>query len=385
MSDPLDFKIWNNIESKKSLLLSNNKANFYDKSLGLQLIKKSDHNLFNITLNHVDNKLTFDQSRFEISYKNVILGIGKINRNYSFSPNTSLILSKNARPSSSAYFSVNNLHRSNNLLFSWAGPWSFEAFNSILSNTSQPNNPMLLGMRAVIEPINNFQLEFVKTSQWGGAGYSSNITSLTSAIIGNTNSGNNSNINQVAGFGFSYKPNLDILPARIYAQIIGEDEAGNLPSCLIKLYGIDYEIPYLESPTKIYLEYVDTRIEFSKNKNCGPNTAYNNATYKYINYDKSLGTSIDTEGKSISIGFEANIQNNIEINYSISSLVINDNNWLDHRLSSSRQQGWLTSIGVSKNFKSFDINGSINYQSFALDKESIKKGLSVHLSTEYNF
>ena len=64
MSDPLDFKIWNNIESQKSLLLSNNKTNFYDKSLGLQLIKKSEHSLFNITLNHVHNKLTFDQSRF---------------------------------------------------------------------------------------------------------------------------------------------------------------------------------------------------------------------------------------------------------------------------------------------------------------------------------
>ena len=83
---------------------------------------------------------------------------------------------------------------------------------------------MLLGMRLIIEPYHNLKFELLKTSQWGGSGYSNSFSALSSAILGNTNESNNSNINQMAGFGMSFENNIIQMPNRTYVQIIGEDE-----------------------------------------------------------------------------------------------------------------------------------------------------------------
>ena len=86
-------------------------------------------------------------------------GIGKINRNWSFSPNTSLILSQNARPTSSIYFKYAKVRKSDNKLISWAGPWSLDSFVSAPSSQNKIQNSKLLGVRTVIEPLHNLKFE----------------------------------------------------------------------------------------------------------------------------------------------------------------------------------------------------------------------------------
>ena len=254
----------------------------------------SDENISsNLVLNiNKKRKLSFDNSSFNLNIKNTILGIGKVNRHWSFSPNTSLILSKNARPSNSIYLITKNSNSSNKL-FSWIGPWSFEVFNSYLSNTNGPKNSLMLGTRAVIEPINGLKFELNKISQWGGEGQSNSFNALRAAILGNTNEDDHANINQMAGIGVSYSIPNKKMPMRLYGQLIGEDEAGGLPSCNIYLTGLEWTNP--RNNNKIGIEVIDTRIDLTTHNNCGPNTAYNNGTYKYTNYDKVMGAPIDTE------------------------------------------------------------------------------------------
>ena len=244
---------------------------------------------------------------------------------------------------------------------------------------------MLLGIRLIAEPMDNLKFELVKTSQWGGAGYNTNLSQFKAAIVGNSNENKYANINQLAGVGFSFKKDLKQISYKLYGQLIGEDESGNLPSCLMHLYGTELKLKNIRYPVTIGFEVVDTRIDFSTTGYCGPNTAYNNSNYKYINYGTSLAASVDTEGKTISIWGVAQLSKNTDVNYSIQKALINSENWSEHRLTSSAKKGWLTSIGTSWTFNSLKIKNSINYQNFKLDKKNIKNGISISLETEYVF
>jgi len=385
-SKNLEIKAWANKETKKSLSSNLNQFNLLNDTAGLG-ISKSYNNITSKIMVNLGHKqeLTFDQSFIEYKRKNNIYGIGKINRIWSFSPNTSLILSSNARPASSIYFLNGSSKKSKNFFLSWLGPWSFEAFNSVLSNSNNTNDPMMTGLRVVIEPTNNFKFELVKTSQWAGKGYKKDFSAFKAAIISNSNEYNHSNINQMAGFGFSYLLNENKIPIRSYAQFVGEDEAGNLPSCYISLVGSELTFPRSNFFKKLGFEYVDTRVDTSTNGNCGPNTAYNNSVYDYTNYGSSLAASIDSEGKSYEAWVSTRISEKTYIKYSIKNLTVNDANWSNHRLNNYKQKEWIANIVGSWILKSQKINGRITYQGLSLNEANMKNGLSFSLDIEHKF
>jgi hypothetical protein len=244
---------------------------------------------------------------------------------------------------------------------------------------------MLLGIRTVFEPVSNLKFELVKTSQWGGFGYNKNLSSFIAAISGNTNESKNSNINQMAGFGFSFLTNSKKIPSRFFAQIIGEDEAGSLPSCYMTLIGNEWEFLNNALIKKIGFEYIDTRIDTTYHGFCGPNTAYNNGTYDYTNYGMSLGAPIDSEGKSFNVWASTNISINTSIKYSLKDMTINDTNWSIHRLTTSKQKGWMADVDISWKLNSFKINSKLTYQGLYLDKVNINKGLSLTFGSQYVF
>ena len=140
----------------------------------------------------------------------------------------------------------------------------------------------------------------------GWQGHSNGISALGRFIF-DTNSGSNSNINKMAGFGISYTIPTKEIPLRIYGQAIGEDEAGNLPSCFTYLAGLEWTNTKIKYPTIIGIEAIDTRIDKTTNGYCGPNTMYNNNTYDYTNYGKTMGAAIDTEGTSLGLYIRSQI------------------------------------------------------------------------------
>ena len=137
--------------------------------------------------------------------------------------------------------------------------------------------------------------------------------------------------------------------------------------------------------SKIGLEFIDTRIDTSSHGYCGPNTAYNNGKYSYDNHGRVLGDKIDTEGKSINLWATVKISEITSINYSIMNVTINDANWNNHRLSSSKTDGWLANIEALWKINDINIRGNINYQNFSLDTAGFKEGISLKINTEYIF
>jgi hypothetical protein len=357
-----------------------------NNSLGFKLSENNNFYNYQFSLNYINKKqIIFDTSFIEFNYKNSIFGIGKVNRHWSFSPYTSLILSKNARPSNSIYFKTSKVNKPRNYFLSWAGPWSLEIFNSILSSETKPKKPMLLGTRLTFEPIENLRFELLKTSQWGGYESTLKFDQFSAALVGDSNDSKYAKINQLAGFGVSYLVKSKQLPTRIYGQFIGEDEAGNLPSCFMNLFGAELELPNTKPFSKFGFELVDTRIDYTTRGFCGPNTAYNNNSYNYTNYNTSIGAPIDSESKSLSLWGYSKFSKNMNIFYSMNKMLLNASGWSAHRLSSTRKQGWLYTFGATYIKNSIKIKKIISYQDFSLDKQNIPKNLSINFNAQYSF
>ena len=369
----------------KSFLGVKNDLRYSDKVISkINAKHDTDNSTSQLTLNY-DRNNNFNLSESYVQYTKGIAtyGVGAVNRNWSFSDNTSLILSNNARPSESIYLKLDNM-----LGYDWLpskANWSLEVFNGFTEGSLNGNKSMLLGMRAILSPVEGLQFELAQTSQWGGKGYSTGLSALGSALFFDTNDSSNSNINKMAGLGISYKIPKKILPFRIYGQTIGEDEAGNLPSCNSYMAGLEWTNKKIRYPTIVSIEAIDTRVNTTKHGNCGQNTTYNNNTYSYTNYGLIMGTTIDTEGTSLSLHMESQISQKINIEFSTKSLVINDKNWSRHRLSSNRQSGFISSFGVSWVKNNISFNGDIYNQTFSLDKANIKSGYGIGFSSSIIF
>ena len=133
------------------------------------------------------------------------------------------------------------------------------------------------------------------------------------------------------------------------------------------------------------IEAIDTRVKTTEHGYCGPNTMYNNSIYDYINYDTVLGVPIDTEGTSLEFFGQSQLNNNLSINYSTKFLNINDKNYSQHRLSSKRSLGTISSLGVNWEKDGFELGGSISYQNLILDKANISNGTIFSLFTSVKF
>ncbi len=356
-----------------------------DKSKAKYNIKyNSNNSSLLLALNYdKNNKLTFDDSYLQANSKIATFGVGAIDRHWSFSDRTSLILSNNARPLKSIYLKLESKSKTNWLPSN--ANWSFEIFNGYTEGASKDKNQMLLGMRAVLSPIEGLNLALMQASQWGGRNYSNGLSALGATLFMDTNDKTHSNINKMAGFGISYLITNKIIPLRVYGQAIGEDEAGNLPSCYAYLAGVEYSNTKIKYPTTLGIETVDTRVNETTHGNCGPNTFYNNSVYNYTNYGNILGSEIDTEGSSLEFFGKSQISQKISIEYSTKAVIINDANWSSHRLSSDRKSGLINSIGTSWNKNDITLKGNIYYQGFSLDNAKIKSGYGISFFSSVKF
>ena len=98
-----------------------------------------------------------------------------------------------------------------------------------------------------------------------------------------------------------------------------------------------------------------------------------------------LGVPIDTEGTSLELFGQSQVNNNLGINYSTKFLSINDKDYSQHRLSSKRSLGTITSLGIYWEKDGFELGGNISYQNLILDKANVSNGTIFSLYTSVKF
>jgi hypothetical protein len=144
----------------------------------------------------------------------------------------------------------------------WMGAWTADAFIGSLQGHEQPERPWLVGLRLQFEPVDGLLLGLSRTLQWGGAGRDESLSSLLRAMLGNDNVGfggidlDNEPGNQLAGLDVRWRPAGDAAWS-LYGQLVGEDEAGHLPSRNLILVGADARLHMSTGPLRLFAEWTD--------------------------------------------------------------------------------------------------------------------------------
>lgn len=195
-----------------------------------------------------------------------------------------------------------------NKWLSWIGPWQYQAFAGQLDDYSAVPDAKLIGLRVTAQPLPYLELGASRAIQWGGEGRPESLSSLWDAFVGSKDNGGTGEpdpSNQIAGFDARLNLfSLTQIPVGLYAQYVGEDEAGGLPAKKMYLAGIDYSASLKNMPYQFYAEWADTR---TNGKVRG--VSYNHSTYTdgFYQHGYPLAHALGGDAQMISVGGDIRI------------------------------------------------------------------------------
>ncbi len=178
----------------------------------------------------------------------------------------SLILDAGARPVPAVGWRKEGTQPFESPWLRWLGPWTADVFAGQLEQRKGPSHAHLLGARFEFMPLDGLELGVSRTIQWGGSGRPESLRSLYDALIGNDNVGTSLSPqdepgNQLAGFDARYTLHLGRDRSfSVYAQAIGEDDAGNLPSHYLGSGGLDAAFRLGTASVRTFVEHANTTV-----------------------------------------------------------------------------------------------------------------------------
>lgn len=195
-----------------------------------------------------------------------------------------------------------------NKWLSWIGPWQYQAFAGQLDDYSAVPDAKLIGLRVTAQPLPYLELGASRAIQWGGAGRPESLSSLWDAFVGSKDNGGTGEpdpSNQIAGFDARLNLfSLTQIPVGLYAQYVGEDEAGGLPAKKMYLAGIDYSASLRNMPYQVYAEWADTR---TNGKVQGISYNHTNYTDGFYQHGYPLAHALGGDAQMISVGGDIRI------------------------------------------------------------------------------
>ncbi len=259
-----------------------------------------------------------DGKQYRMDGSSIGIAIG----NYSITANTlerwwgpgwdgSLILSNNARPIPSLSIDRNFTDAFESRWLSWLGPWDLAVHYGQFESERVVPNARFFGMRFNFRPLQGLEIGLSRTAQWCGNGRPCGFDVFTDLLLGIDNRGgqgvdiSNEPGNQLAGVDFRWViPWLGATTA-VYGQLIGEDEAGGLPSRSLGLLGVD-GAGMLGTRWSYHWfgEFAGTSCQFYEDSELF-NCAYNHGIYQtgYRFLGRSVGHGADNDAQLFSAGF----------------------------------------------------------------------------------
>ena len=257
-----------------------------------------------------EDRASLDGSYAMMAVGNWLITAGAQDRWWGPGWDGSLILGNNARPVPGIAIDRKLSKPFETPWLSWIGPWRLNLFAGRLESERFIPDPYLLTARLTVRPLEGLEIGFSRTAQWGGDGRPQDLKSLVDLALGDdnvgaTDPGADEPGNQLGGVDFRWRSPLGELPYAIYGQVIGEDEAGGLPSRSFGMAGVETwgRLESLEANVRLRLEAADTAVEFYQD-DVGYNTAYNHHIYRdgYRFHRRSLGHSMDNDGRMVGLG-----------------------------------------------------------------------------------
>jgi hypothetical protein len=252
-----------------------------------------------------DHELRPDGSYLAMSLGNWMVSAGYLDRWWGPGWQGSLILSNNARPMPSIAIDRNESTPFELPVLRWLGPWRLSTLMQQFESDRDYSNALLFGLRAEVRPHPTLQIAASRTAQWCGDGRPCGLDTFWDLLVGNDNDQDLSEQpgNQLAGFDVRWSWPGARVPLAFYAQGIGEDEAGFMPSKYLGLFGAELWGDLAGGSWRAHVEYADTACDFVKSPpefGC----AYTNSIYTsgYRYRGRALGHSIDADGEAIAAG-----------------------------------------------------------------------------------
>lgn len=235
---------------------------------------------------------------------NWMLHAGYIDRWWGPGWEGSLIYGSNARPIPSVTIERNYSDAIDHPWLEWLGQWRFAATMGRLEGSrDDAPDANFFGARLTWKPHRRVEIGITRSAQWCGDGRPCGAGTFWDLLVGNDNDQPPAEQpgNQLAGFDARWS--VPWAPVAVYGQMIGEDEAGRLPSQYLGLFGVEASGGFGDRSWRAHLEYADTACSFYDSE---PNfgCAYRNVIYfdGYQYRDRSIGHSLDGDGEQIAAG-----------------------------------------------------------------------------------
>lgn len=235
---------------------------------------------------------------------NWVLGAGAIDRWWGASSQSSLILSNNARPVPAVFFRTKGAQQFETSLLSWLGGWQFVSFVGQLESSRMIPEAKVTGMRFTFQPFDSLEIGLSRAMQWGGEGRSESLSTFWKSLTSQGENTSEQAGNQLAGYDLRYNfLRQDNVGLSLYAQIIGEDEAGYLPSKFTSQAGLEFNQALASgNSVSAFIEHTNTIAGSIGGKQF--NTAFSHSVYKtgYRHRGRVIGATYDNDAKIFSGG-----------------------------------------------------------------------------------
>jgi len=252
-----------------------------------------------------DEKLRLDGSYLAATAGNWVFGAGAIDRWWGPGWQSSLILSNNARPLPALWLNRNNSHAPETDWLQWVGPWQFTAFAGQYESDREIPDAKLLGMRFTFRPIDGLDIGLSRAIMFGGEGRPEGASTIWNALIGRDNGQLEENDpgNQLASVDARYGFAIGKQTMGLYAQMMGEDEAGAFPARKSWLLGTDWTTQLFEADQQWFIEYTNTLADDFMG-DAMPNITYDHSRYRsgYRYYGRSMAASFDGDAEAVTLG-----------------------------------------------------------------------------------
>lgn len=242
------------------------------------------------------SRFNLNDSYAALRFANQWLAFGQIPQWWGPGNEGSLIRSDAARPVTGFLMQRAEQTAPETWWLNWIGPWQYQLTAGELNQYTSVPHTLLTGGRVTFSPLSSLELGASRMMQWGGDGRSKSFSTFMDGMTGQDNTGTgNEPGNQLAGFDFKLKlqPTFG-WPINFYGQMIGEDEAGFMPSGNLFLGGVEGHHSVGKDAINWYVEAHDTRRNFGR---LGSSYTHHIYTDGYYQQGYPLGDAIGGDGR----------------------------------------------------------------------------------------
>lgn len=252
-----------------------------------------------------DEDIRPDGSYLAGTAANLVFGAGAIDRWWGPGWGNSLILSGNARPMPVVWVNRKDPAAFETPWLSWIGPWQFTVFFGQYEEDRAVPDAKLIGMRGTFRPIPGLDIGLSRAIMVGGEGRPESGSTFWNALIGRDNGQLEEDDpgNQLGAIDIRYGFAMGDQSMGLYAQMMGEDEAGAFPARKSWLLGADWTTSFGHSDQQWFAEYLNTLADDFMGS-AMPNISYEHSRYRsgYRYYGRNMAASLEGDAEAITFG-----------------------------------------------------------------------------------